>query len=97
MILEFYDPWQARDLSIKPILLECLQPGIDVIQRKAKYCPEWTTKEQFPSEPSLCPVESSSRHIQIGLEKSLSWLIKKESVQAGQSGYYSLHLAHGAD
>ena len=55
IILEFYDPWMARDLSIKPIMLECLQPGPDDIHRLAKYCPERVTKETFPVAPSGCP------------------------------------------
>lgn len=65
IILEFYDPWMARDPSIKPILLECLQPGFDVIHRSAKYSPERVTKESFPIEPSLCPIESSSLRVHI--------------------------------
>ena len=83
VILEFYDPWQARDLSIKPILLECLQPDLDVIQRRAKYCPEWVTKESFPEEPTLCPVESSSLQTQIWIREMTLKLHQASRVNAG--------------
>jgi len=68
VILEFYDPWMARDTSTKPVLLECLQPGLDDIYRLARYCPERVTKETFPVAPSECPVESSTLIVQIWIQ-----------------------------
>ena len=83
IILEFHDPWLARDTSIKPILLECLQPGLDVIQRVAKYCPERVTKDTFPIEPSGCPVESSSTSVQIWIQEKPLLLHQVGVVNAG--------------
>ena len=82
-ILEFYDPWTARDLSIKPIMLECLQPGLDDIHRLAKYCPERVTKETFPVAPSGCPVESSTFSVQIWIRDKPLQLHQACVVQAG--------------
>ena len=83
VILEFYDPWLARDFSIKPILLECLQPGLDDIHRIAKYCPERVTKGSFPIEPSGCPVEGSTLSVQIWIQDTPLQLHQVSVVQAG--------------
>ena len=83
IILEFYDPWLDRDTSIKPILLECLQPGLDVIQRVAKYCPERVTKDSFPIEPSGCPAESSGTSVQIWIQDKPLLLHQAGVVKAG--------------
>ena len=83
IILEFYEPWLARDLSFKPILLECPQPEFDVIHRITKYCPERVTKENFPIEPSGCPVEGDTLSVQIWIQNTPLQLHQECVVQAG--------------
>lgn len=83
IILEFYDPWMARDPSIKPVLLECLQPGLDVIHRSAQYSPERVTKESFPIEPSPCSIESNSLRVQIWIRDQPLMSYQECAVHAG--------------
>ena len=57
VILEYFDLWQEPDLTLRPILHECLQPELDTLERVAWYCPLRASSETFPLERTKCRTE----------------------------------------